>query len=46
MNTSALQAYAERVVAAAPPLTSAQVDRVIAVLRISGKHAASNGGDH
>ena len=28
-----LEAYAERVVAAAPPVTSAQVDRIVAVLR-------------
>lgn len=33
MIAPVVEAYAERVVATAPPLTSAQVDRIVAVLR-------------
>lgn len=33
MTAPAVEAYAERVVAAAPPLTAAQVDRIVTVLR-------------
>ncbi|MDE0545488.1 hypothetical protein [Microbacterium sp. C7(2022)] len=33
MNAATLEAYAERVVSAAPPLTAAQVDQVVTILR-------------
>lgn len=33
MSAPAVEAYAERVVASAPPLTRAQVDRIVTVLR-------------
>ena len=40
MTPAALEAFAERVCADAPPLTAAQVDRLVAALRTAGGDAA------
>lgn len=45
MTVPAVEAYAERVVSTAPPLSRAQIDRIVTVLRgAANDRAFLNGG--